>query len=328
MVPGEPIKITLPTGCGWVEKVTSTKYGGSGVPETPSPGEFPNPDGGGSGSTYPTNEPHLVSILVTPGSVTTEPARSQGYLAKLSYDNGSVVEESGSGVKWASSNTAVAIVDDPGVIVTIQPGTVVISASVGSVVGSSSLTVRPVCVPDTTATDSLLTADPYPYVDPPELEICTGPGSAECMRNNPGTWLGSYPIPKLGGFFMHTALATTRGLAPKVSELVGWDNIPLPFVNHIWIDSLRIREARPAYSADFSAYKWIKVGGESSTYSADQGINASAEYFQERPYFPPASNVFVSKALYVGGFTLSQAQYNAAGGWHAPLLNRCSVVAG
>ena len=322
--PGVPTTFILPTGCGWAEKVSAVKVGGSG-PVAPEPGEFPNPGGGGSGSQYPTNTPRLLSIAVTPGALTIEVGAIAQFRAALTYDNGAIVESAGN-VTWSSSSS-IAAVDDYGTFQTLAGGTTTITASLGSVSGSATVELRPVCIPDTTAADSLLTVDPYPFPDSPELEICTGSGAAECMRNNPGTWLGSYPIPKLGGFFIHTALATTRGLAPKVSELVGWDNFPLPFVNHIWIDSLRIRAAAPAYSTNFSAYKWIKVGNDGSTYLADQGIDISAAFFLERPYWPPASNVFVSKALYAGGFTLTDAQYRAAGGGRAPLLNRCGIVA-
>jgi hypothetical protein len=324
--PGVPLTVHVTT-CGWVEKISARKFGGGGTPLIPAPGEFPNTDPGGGGpSRYPTNEPQLISVAVTPGELTLETIGIAQFRATLTYDNGALVESAGN-VLWSSSSS-IATVDDYGTFQTLAAGTTTITATLGSVTGSATLVVRQPCIPDTTIIDSMLISDPYPYPDPPELEICTGTTSADCMRNNPGTWLGSYPIPKLGGFFIHTALATTRGLAPRVSELVGWDNFPLPYVNNIWIDSLRIREPTPAYSPDFSAYKWIKVGSEGSTYLADQGINISASYFQERPYFPPASNVFVSKALYAGGFTLTEAQYRAAGGWSAPMLNRCNIVAG
>ncbi|HQW66326.1 MAG TPA: Ig-like domain-containing protein [Gemmatimonadales bacterium] len=129
--PGVTVAVRFVT-CSWVEKISARKFDGGGTPLIPAPGEFPNPDGGGGPSQYPTNEPQLVSVAVTPGERTLPVGEIAQFQATLTYNNGAVVE-SAANVIW-SSNSAIAVVDDYGTFQVTEVGAATITARLGSAV--------------------------------------------------------------------------------------------------------------------------------------------------------------------------------------------------
>ena len=83
------------------------------------------------------------SLSVSPASTTILMGKQQQFSATATYSDGSTTS-SPVGVTWTSSNTAVATVDNSGLVKGVAPGDVTISAAVGSVNGSSSTRIQTV----------------------------------------------------------------------------------------------------------------------------------------------------------------------------------------
>jgi hypothetical protein len=83
------------------------------------------------------------SLSVSPGSATILMGKQQQFSATATYSDGSTTSTP-IGLTWTSSNTAVATVDNSGLVKGVAPGNVTISAAVGSVNGSSSTKVQTV----------------------------------------------------------------------------------------------------------------------------------------------------------------------------------------
>jgi uncharacterized protein YjdB len=97
--------------------------------------------GGVSQSTTLTvTAPTIVSIAVTPVGQTLGIGISQQYVATATYSDGSSSDLS-SGVTWTSSTPSVATVTTSGVITTVAAGNTNITATLGSLTDSSTLTV-------------------------------------------------------------------------------------------------------------------------------------------------------------------------------------------
>jgi hypothetical protein len=84
--------------------------------------------------------PALVSIAVTPQNSSLPLGTSQQFVATGSYSNGSTQNLTNAAV-WSSSASTVANIGNGGLAVSAAQGTAMISASLGSVVGSTKLTV-------------------------------------------------------------------------------------------------------------------------------------------------------------------------------------------
>lgn len=94
-----------------------------------------------SGSTGITvSAPVLLSISVSPGSASIPVLSSQQYSATGTYSDGSVQTLTNS-VTWSSSSTNVATISAVGLASSMQAGTATISATLGTVIGTSSLSV-------------------------------------------------------------------------------------------------------------------------------------------------------------------------------------------
>lgn len=93
-----------------------------------------SPGPGGSG---------LVSrVAVQPGTVTLEPSETS-HLIATAYDADDR-PLSGQSITWSTDNPSVASVSESGLVMAIQPGSAVVSATAGGVRGSSAVTVTPV----------------------------------------------------------------------------------------------------------------------------------------------------------------------------------------
>jgi uncharacterized protein YjdB len=92
--------------------------------------------GGGHNPPFPT----LVSIALTPKTPSVAAGNSQQFTATGSYSDGST-QNLTSSVTWASSNTATATIKTTGLASALKVGTTTISATFGSVSGSTTLSV-------------------------------------------------------------------------------------------------------------------------------------------------------------------------------------------
>jgi len=84
----------------------------------------------------------LSSIAVTPSTPTILTGTTQQFTATGTYSDGST-QNLTSQTTWASSNTSVATITSTGLATAVNPGSTTISATVGSVVGSTTLSVQP-----------------------------------------------------------------------------------------------------------------------------------------------------------------------------------------
>ena len=92
------------------------------------------------GSTTLTVANPLVSIAVTPPTVTLAPVAQQQFTATGKYADGTT-QNITSTVTWASSAPTVAAINPAGLAVAVAPGTTTISATLGTISGTATLTV-------------------------------------------------------------------------------------------------------------------------------------------------------------------------------------------
>jgi trimeric autotransporter adhesin len=83
----------------------------------------------------------LSSISVTPQSQTLVAGTQQQYTATATYSDGSFGDVTTS-VTWASNNTGVATISTSGLATAVATGTTTISATLGTVNGTATLTVQ------------------------------------------------------------------------------------------------------------------------------------------------------------------------------------------
>lgn len=100
----------------------------------------------------------------------------------------------------------------------------------------------------------LYDTDPLDVPDDQSVEVCSGKLAEVCLEENPGVWVGAHALTGVLKFIVHTAVATTIGTTPEVSELIGWDKFP-PSANRTH-DSISVRAPSPYYG-DYSDYKWV-----------------------------------------------------------------------
>src|SRR5262245_42510608 len=106
-----------------------------------------DPDAGGGSANSPEasatpQQLALTSIAVTPSNSTLTVGGTQQFTATGTYSDGST-QNLTSQVTWASSNTAAATINSTGLATAVAAGTATISARLGSVSGSTGLTVTP-----------------------------------------------------------------------------------------------------------------------------------------------------------------------------------------
>ncbi len=84
--------------------------------------------------------PTLVSIQVSPDGASIAVGQSQQFTATATYSDGSTADVTGTAI-WTSSSPLAAIVAPGGLVTGVSPGTVDITATMGTVQGSVTLTV-------------------------------------------------------------------------------------------------------------------------------------------------------------------------------------------
>ena len=119
---------------------------------TPNSISVPVPSGATSGSVVVTingassngvnfTVPTLTSISVSPGNTSVAPGTSQPFNATGNYSDGS--NQKLAAATWNSSASAVATINSNGLVTAVSQGQTTIQATVGSIVGSTALTVAP-----------------------------------------------------------------------------------------------------------------------------------------------------------------------------------------
>ena len=141
------------------------------------------------------------------------------------------------------------------------------------------------------------------------MKRCEGANAGECMKQDPGIYVGSWSIPyckqNLGSECYHTAIADAD-IAVQVTELMGW---PDHRRNRIFSGD------RPRYGG-FGSYRWVKVAGPSSHSAVYDATYGAINEYHDRVYFL-SSNRFVSLVLSGAGITLTREQAEALGGFRA-----------
>ncbi|MGB7191339.1 MAG: Ig-like domain-containing protein [Acidobacteriaceae bacterium] len=99
-----------------------------------------NPVTGGTGGGQSSPEATLVSIAVTPAAPSLLVGSTQQLTATGSYSDGSS-QDITSSAQWTSATASVASVNSSGLATALSPGTSTVTASLGSISGSATLTV-------------------------------------------------------------------------------------------------------------------------------------------------------------------------------------------
>ena len=94
----------------------------------------------GAPSTTQSAPPTIASLNVSPANPSAVAGKGQQFTATGNYSNGSQQDLTKT-ASWSSSNTSVSTIDASGMAATIQAGSTTISATFGSVSGSTTLTV-------------------------------------------------------------------------------------------------------------------------------------------------------------------------------------------
>jgi hypothetical protein len=144
------ISVVVPSGTGTVDVTVQ-----SGLKETDTISSSPNANvnapifGYGTSATsaadqftYSGSSVTLTSISVTPANPTGTVGGTLAFTATGTYSDNST-QVLNSGVTWSSSKTAIATVNSSGTATELAVGTSTITATVGSVSGSTTLTVNP-----------------------------------------------------------------------------------------------------------------------------------------------------------------------------------------
>jgi hypothetical protein len=95
--------------------------------------------GGGSYSSVPPAPPTLQSISVSPQNPAVFAGQTQQFMATGNYSDGSTQKLNS--VTWSSGTASVATIDNAGLATSLAAGTTIIQASVGTVNGSTKLSV-------------------------------------------------------------------------------------------------------------------------------------------------------------------------------------------
>jgi len=161
----------------------------------------------------------LESIAVTPATFTVDAGESKQFQATASYAD--ITDNVTDTVTWSSSNTAVASVDTSGLATSYNQGTATITATIGSVSGTATLTVDPaalVSIDVTPADPTVLLGSNQQframgtYSDNTTAEITTSTGVSWASANT-----------SVADIELHTGLATTDGKAAGETLITATD---------------------------------------------------------------------------------------------------------
>ena len=181
--------------------------------------------------TFTTAAPTLVSIAVTPANPSVVIGATQQFAATGTYSDTTTADITGD-VTWASTLTTVATIPAGGLATAVDVGTTTISATLGSVFGSTTLSVTP--VPDTTP----------PVISGVTAAPTSNSATITWSTNEPGTSQVDYGLSaSYGTVVSDPALATSHSLT-----LTG---LTAPTLYHYQVTSVD-SAGNPASSGDFT----------------------------------------------------------------------------
>jgi hypothetical protein len=154
------------------------------------------------------------------------------------------------------------------------------------------------------STDSLDESWIEPTIDQaePDPVVCEGSGAKQCMSDNPGIWVGSWPIPATLGAAHHTAMNIIP--PPQVTELVGWFETTTNIIERGKPD--------PHYGEGFQSYKWVKVGELYQASTINAALDKATKDYADKTY-TLSSNRFIASALKYSNITLTKGQQKQIG---------------
>lgn len=153
--------------------------------------------------------PTLQSITVTPANVTIYTGTNEPYTATGYYSNGTYANITAS-VTWSSSATSVATISSAGSAHGVAPGSTNITATQGSVSGSTGLTVENRPPPPVLLSISITPVNPTVIVGANQSFVATGHYSDNSVQNLTSvvTWSSSIPaIATIGSGGVATSVA-------------------------------------------------------------------------------------------------------------------------
>ncbi len=143
----------------------------------------------------------------------------------------------------------------------------------------------------------------------PGVEVCSGSGSASCLKSSPGIWVGSWLISAQWNTYIrarHTASARSTSSSIWVTELLG----PWP-VEQLFEVAFHFEQPAPYY-ATFDDYRWVKVAGSSAMSAYQNGASRARAEFENWIYLG-SSNRFVSTILKGAGIQPTYDMFQAIG---------------
>ena len=161
-------------------------------------------------ATLTVTSPVLVSIAVTPANPSIPKGTTQQFTATGTYSDGSLSDLTTSAA-WSSSNPTVASVSATGLAATAAQGATTVSASVGSISGSTQLTVTPAAL----TSISVVPASVYVGVGSNKQYTATGTytdGSTANLTNSVVWSSSDTSIATING----TGLATSTGAGAAI----------------------------------------------------------------------------------------------------------------
>ena len=184
--------------------VVTANYGGLVTAVAPGTATITVTEGSISGHTTVTVTPlTLSSISVTHASPTIPVGVTQQFMATGIYSGGTINDIT-TQVTWSSSDPSVAEVNDKGLVRTIAGGTTTITATSGTIVGSTLLTVNSATLSSVAVTPS----NPSMFVGSTQQFTATGTFSDGTTQTMPVTWTSSNP---------QVATINSSGLATAVT---------------------------------------------------------------------------------------------------------------
>jgi CubicO group peptidase (beta-lactamase class C family) len=151
----------------------------------------------------PPPPPPAASVSIAPGSLTLQTGQSGGLTATVRDAGGNVI---GAGVTWSSVPASVATVNSNGQVTAVAEGTATVTARVGTIEASVTITVNPVPVATVTLSDA-----------PPEIEVGAARTITAVTRSASGATLSGRTVAWMSS---NTAAATVddagqvTGVAP------------------------------------------------------------------------------------------------------------------
>ncbi len=117
------------------------------------------------------------------------------------------------------------------------------------------------------------------------------------MQQNPGVYIGAWPIPLILNYANHTAVAESNGSSVIVTELIGWYESAYNLIHS--------NASVPHYGgAQFSTYRWVRVAGLSSIPSVQQAAQEASFVYSGHRYWL-TSNRFVSAIMSRAGINIT-----------------------